>query len=90
MRLLPRGAGDDKHSPSRPTRAVFALEELHAKEDEISRTSLALTGNPLDLFNDTVSLNPRSTSSNDTVNTSRFRGSSNPNSAHTDSVVLQQ
>ena len=77
----PRGAGDDKHSPSRPTRAVFALEELHAKEDEISRTSLALTGNPLDLFNDTVSLNPPLDLFNDTVNTSG--GSSNPNSART-------
>jgi hypothetical protein len=33
---------------------VFALEELHVKEDEIWRTSLALTGAPLDIFNDTV------------------------------------
>lgn len=41
-------------APYRPTRAVFALEELHSLEDEVARTSLALTGSPLDLFNDTV------------------------------------
>ena len=41
-------------APHRPTRAVFALEELHSKEDEVARTSMALTGSPVDLFNDTV------------------------------------
>jgi hypothetical protein len=41
-------------APHRPTRAVFALEELYSLEDEVARTSLALTGSPLDLFNDTV------------------------------------
>jgi len=41
-------------APHRPTRAVFALEELHAQEDEVGRTSMALTGSPLDAFNDTV------------------------------------
>jgi len=46
--------GDSKYDPNRHTRSVFALEELHVKEDEIWRTSLALTGSPVDIFNDTV------------------------------------
>jgi hypothetical protein len=46
--------GENKHHDNSPTRAVYALEELQGHEEELRRTSLAISGNPLDLFNETV------------------------------------
>lgn len=46
--------GENKHNDNRPSRAVYALEELQGHEEELRRTSLAISGSPLDLFNETV------------------------------------